>query len=212
MHAAGRPCGAREKTTFGTAAARAAATPIWPITTWVKERCRPGYIRGTFDDKPFTLGKYEHTRFRVTISELAANGGVPMGLYARFTDPDARDVFVRYYGSSANSTTCTAPTGRTRKCACCSRGATFTPTPSCRGGQVKKIRRAVARRSRAVRVRPVDLPPPAEGQYDAVIDVTKNGTGTAFHSVLPRRSARCRSAPWYVRLSASRPANERQAD
>ena len=43
-----------------------------------------------FDDKPFTLGKYEHTRIRVTIAELAANGGAPMGFYTRFTEPEAR--------------------------------------------------------------------------------------------------------------------------
>lgn len=55
------------------------------------------YIRGTFDDKPFTLGKYEQTRTRVTIAELAANGGAPMGFYARFRDPAARQELVRYY-------------------------------------------------------------------------------------------------------------------
>src|SRR5262245_13739370 len=55
------------------------------------------YIRGVFDDKPFTLGKYESTRIRVAIAELAANGGAPMGFYTRFTDPKARDEIVRYY-------------------------------------------------------------------------------------------------------------------
>ena len=55
------------------------------------------YIRGTFDDKPFTLGKYESTRTRVAIAELAANGGAPMGFYTRFTDPEARQEIVRYY-------------------------------------------------------------------------------------------------------------------
>ena len=55
------------------------------------------YIRGAFDDKPFTLGKYESTRIRVAISELAANGGAPMGFYTRFTDPAARREIVRYY-------------------------------------------------------------------------------------------------------------------
>lgn len=58
-------------------------------------QCR--YIRGTFDDKPYTLGKYEHTRVRVAISELAANGGAPMGFYTQFRDPAARDEIVRYY-------------------------------------------------------------------------------------------------------------------
>ena len=56
------------------------------------------YIRGAFDDKPFTLGKYEGTRIRVAISELAANGGAPMGFYTRFTDPLARQEIARYYG------------------------------------------------------------------------------------------------------------------
>lgn len=55
------------------------------------------YIRGSFDDKPFTLGKYESTRIRVAIAELAANGGAPMGFYTRFKDPQAREEIVRYY-------------------------------------------------------------------------------------------------------------------
>ncbi|QDU20077.1 hypothetical protein [Urbifossiella limnaea] len=55
------------------------------------------YIRGAFDDKPFTLGKYEATRTRVAIAELAANGGAPMGFYARHKDPEARKELVHYY-------------------------------------------------------------------------------------------------------------------
>jgi hypothetical protein len=55
------------------------------------------YIRGTFDDKPYTLGKYENTRTRAAIAELAANGGAPMGFYTRFADPLARQEIVRYY-------------------------------------------------------------------------------------------------------------------
>ena len=55
------------------------------------------YIRGAFDDKPFTLGKYESTRVRVSIAELAANGGAPMGFYTRFKDPEARKEITRYY-------------------------------------------------------------------------------------------------------------------
>lgn len=47
------------------------------------------YIRGSFGNKPFTLGKYESTRTRVAISELAANCGAPMGFYTRFKDPEA---------------------------------------------------------------------------------------------------------------------------
>jgi len=55
------------------------------------------YIRGAFEQKPFTLGKYENTRIRTAIAELAANGGAPMGFYTRFTDPAARTEIVRYY-------------------------------------------------------------------------------------------------------------------
>ncbi|WP_435005074.1 hypothetical protein P12x_002964 [Tundrisphaera lichenicola] len=56
------------------------------------------YIRGAFGDRPFTLGKYEATRIRSAIAELAANGGAPMGFYTNFTDPEARAEIVRYYG------------------------------------------------------------------------------------------------------------------
>jgi hypothetical protein len=55
------------------------------------------YIRGAFHDKPFTLGKYESTRIRAAIAELAANGGAPMGFYTSFKDPEARREIVRYY-------------------------------------------------------------------------------------------------------------------
>lgn len=55
------------------------------------------YVRGAFDDKPFTLGKYETTRIRAAIAELAANGGAPMGFYTSFKDPEARAEIVRYY-------------------------------------------------------------------------------------------------------------------
>ncbi len=55
------------------------------------------YIRGTFEDKPFTLGKYEQTRIRVAIAEMAANGGAAMGFYANHKNPESRAVFVEYY-------------------------------------------------------------------------------------------------------------------
>ena len=55
------------------------------------------YIRGASGDKPYTLGKYESTRTRAAIAELAANGGAPMGFYTRFTDPAARKVVTQYY-------------------------------------------------------------------------------------------------------------------
>jgi hypothetical protein len=55
------------------------------------------YIRGAFEDKPFTLGRYEGVRIRSAIAELAANGGAPMGFYANFKEPAARREIVRYY-------------------------------------------------------------------------------------------------------------------
>lgn len=55
------------------------------------------YLRGAFDNKPFTLGKYENTRIRVAIAELAANGGAPMGFYTIFKDALARKEITRYY-------------------------------------------------------------------------------------------------------------------
>ena len=55
------------------------------------------YIRGAFDDKPFTIGKYENTRIRSAIAELAANGGAPMGFYTRYQVPEARREIIRYY-------------------------------------------------------------------------------------------------------------------
>jgi hypothetical protein len=56
------------------------------------------YIRGAMRGRPFTLGKYEAVRIRAAIAELAANGGAPMGFDIRFTNPEARSVFTRYYG------------------------------------------------------------------------------------------------------------------
>lgn len=55
------------------------------------------YIRGAFSDKPFTIGRYEHTRLRSAIAELAANGGAPMGFYTPFKNPVARREIARYY-------------------------------------------------------------------------------------------------------------------
>ncbi|MBI2804865.1 MAG: hypothetical protein HYX68_07785 [Planctomycetes bacterium] len=55
------------------------------------------YLRGAFEHKPFTLGKYENTRIRVAIAEMAANGGAPMGFYTQFKDPLARQEITRYY-------------------------------------------------------------------------------------------------------------------
>ena len=73
-------------------------SPTWPKGILGEGTLQARYIRGAFDDKPFTLGKYESTRIRVAIAELAANGGAPMGFYTAFKDDMARREIVRYYG------------------------------------------------------------------------------------------------------------------
>src|SRR5262249_40948964 len=55
------------------------------------------YIRGASGGKSFTLGKYESTRIRVAIAELAANGGAPVGFYTRFSGPPAGQEVVPHY-------------------------------------------------------------------------------------------------------------------
>ena len=55
------------------------------------------YIRGAFDDKPYTVCHYEKVKIRASMAELMANGGAPMARYIDFTDPAARREFVRYY-------------------------------------------------------------------------------------------------------------------
>jgi len=55
------------------------------------------YIRGSFDDKPFTVCHYENVKVRASMAELMANGGSPMAKYVNFTDPAARGELVRYF-------------------------------------------------------------------------------------------------------------------
>ena len=55
------------------------------------------YLRGAFDDKPYTVCHYENVKIRASMAELMANGGAPMARYINFTDPAARREFVRYF-------------------------------------------------------------------------------------------------------------------
>jgi hypothetical protein len=164
------------------------------------------YIRGTFDDKPFTLGKYEHTRMRVTIAELAANGGAPMGFYTNFRDLDARDIVVRYYrfmhdldevyrGNRSHAEVCLLyPRSHVHKNADVAAVAKF-----------KQVGERLLDEHVLFDVRPDDLPHPAPGQYAAVIDPTQVEL-EALSSILPKVRT-VTTAPWTVRLSASRPAS-----
>lgn len=170
------------------------------------------YIRGAFEDKPFTLGKYENTRIRVAIAELAANGGAPMGFSANFTDLEARDLFVRYYRFI-------------RKLDDVYRGnrshaevlLLYPRRHVQEDGDVAAVAKfkAVGEKLLADHVlfdvRPDDLPPPADGAYAAVIDPTKLEL-EQLAGVLPKKRSTF-SAPWTVRVSASRPASgDREID
>ena len=55
------------------------------------------YLRGAFDDKPYTVCHYENVKIRASMAELMANGGAPMAKYINFTDPAAREELVRYF-------------------------------------------------------------------------------------------------------------------
>jgi hypothetical protein len=163
------------------------------------------YIRGTFDDKPFTLGKYEHTRLRVTIAELAANGGAPMGLYANYTDGDARDTFVRYYNFMHKlDEVYRANRPHAEVCLLFPRSHVQQRADVAAVAKFKKIGETLLDEHVLFDVRPDDYPPPDEGKYAAVIDATKVEV-EQLSSVLPTKRTTV-TAPWTVRVSASRPA------
>jgi hypothetical protein len=163
------------------------------------------YIRGTFEDKPFTLGKYENTRIRVAIAELAANGGAPMGFSANFTDLEARDLFVRYYrfirklddiyrGNRSHAEVLLLyPRRHVQEDGDVAAVANF-----------KAVGEKLLDEHVLFDVRPNDLPLPADGTYAAVIDPTKVGL-EQLATVLPKKRSTF-AAPWTVRVSASRPA------
>lgn len=163
------------------------------------------YIRGTFDDKPFTLGKYEHTRLRVTIAELAANGGAPMGLYANFTDGDARDTFVRYYNFIHKlDDVFRANRPHSEVCLLFPRSHVHQAADVAAVAKFKQLGEKLLDEHVLFDVRPDDLPAPEEGKYAAVIDATKVDV-EQLSSVLPAKRTTV-TAPWTVRVSASRPA------
>jgi hypothetical protein len=163
------------------------------------------YMRGSLDDKPFTLGKYEHTRMRVTISELAANGGAPMGFYTRFTEPEARATIVKYYNFMRDLDDvfhANRPHAEV---------LLLYPRSRVHEGDVaavskfKQFGEKLLDEHVLFDVRPDDLPPPAKDAYAAVIDVTQTELEQLM-SVLPNKRTRL-DAPWTVRLSANRSAN-----
>ena len=163
------------------------------------------YIRGAFDDKPFTLGKYENTRIRVAIAELAANGGAPMGFYANFQDPEARRELVRYYGFLRQHE------NLYRANRSCAEALLLYPRNRVHEGDVtavgrfKEVGRQLLDRHLLFDVLPDDLATPAvRSRYGAVIDPAKL-SGSNVVDRLPSGASRF-EAPARVRVSASRPA------
>lgn len=162
------------------------------------------YIRGSFDDKPFTLGKYEHTRIRVSIAELAANGGAGMGLYARYTDPEAREVFVKYFGFMRGiDDALKANRSHAEVCLLYPRTGVHERADVAAVKKFKLFGEKLLDDHVLFDVRPDDLPPPPSDQYAAVIDVTKCDL-VELPKLLPKKRTTS-DLPFTVRLSASVP-------
>lgn len=162
------------------------------------------YVRGAFDDKPFTLGKYEGTRIRAAIAELAANGGAPMGFYTQFADPAARAEIVRYYRFLRRHDTLYRA-NRPH-----SDVALLFPRSKVHRGDVaaveafRKIGQALLEAHVLFDVWPDDQFPPGRAALYSKILTVEDAPGTAV-ACLPARRSRF-EAPATVRVSASRPA------
>jgi hypothetical protein len=165
------------------------------------------YIRGAFDDKPFTLGKYENVRIRAAIAELAANGGAPMGFYSSFQDPDARRENVRYYGflrQNEKLYRTNRPNGEV---------LLLFPRSRVHEGDVSSVTRFKELGKRLLDahvlfdVLPDDSAPQARARYETIID--PSDAQLTANNVLEKLSSSLShfDAPATVRVSASRPAN-----
>lgn len=162
------------------------------------------YIRGSLDDKPYTLGKYEHTRIRVSIAELAANGGAPMGFYTRFKEPEAREVIVKYYNFIRDLDDIFK--------ASTAHGDVLLlfPRSHVHAGDNEAVTRFKELGAQLLDdhvlfdIRPDDLPLPEGKTYAAVIDPSKHKLEELSKLVPAKRTTL--DAPWTVRLSANRSA------
>jgi hypothetical protein len=166
------------------------------------------YIRGAFGDKPFTLGKYEGTRIRAAIAELAANGGAPMGFYTRFTDPLARAEIVRYYQFLRRQDSiyrANRPQGEV---------ALLFPRSRVHRGDVgavelfRRLGQALLEAHVLFDVFPDDpFADTTAKRYLAVVTIAQSPASVP-DALPPSRS--CFEAPFTVRVSASRPAGSEQ--
>ena len=167
------------------------------------------YIRGAFDDKPFTLGKYENTRTRVAIAELCANGGAPMGFYARYTNPDCRRELTRYYQFIRRHND-VFKANRPH-----SEVLLIYPRSSVHRGDLRPVEQFKSIGQRLLDehvlfdVLPDELLTPAfKKRYRQVVTPTAN---FEFENFKPHELSRF-EAPYTVRVSASRPNTSKQID
>jgi hypothetical protein len=162
------------------------------------------YIRGAFQDKPFTLGKYESVRTRAAIAELAANGGAPMGFYTNFKDPDARREIIRYYNFLREHE------GLYRGNGTASEVLLLFPRRRVWEGELDAVARFKEIGARLLDahvlfdILPDDLAgPEARKRYSAVVEVSASATNVLSSPPVDRSGF---EAPAAVRVSASRPA------
>jgi len=164
------------------------------------------YIRGAFDDKPFTLGKYEGTRLRAAIAELAANGGAPMGFYTDFTKPASRAVLVQYYQFLKRY----EPLFRANRPV--AEAALLFPRRAVHAGNLEPLKqfreggRVLLDAHVLFDVVPDDLSEPDRlKSYRHIFDLTKTSAIDALSGLAVRSQFQ---APNTVRVSASRPAHD----
>jgi hypothetical protein len=167
------------------------------------------YIRGSLDDKPYTLGKYEHTRIRVSIAELAANGGAPMGFYTRFKEPEAREIIVKYYNfirDHADIFKASSAHGEV---------LLLFPRSKVHAGDNEAVTRFKELGNQLLDdhvlfdIRPDDLPLPEGKTYAVTVDPSKHKV-EQLSALIPTKRTKL-DAPWTVRLSANRSAKRTDA-
>src|SRR5207253_6908756 len=169
------------------------------------------YIRGAFDSRPFTLGKYEGTRVRAAIAELAANGGAPMGFYTRFSEPLARAEIVRYYQFLRQYDSIYRGNRPQAEV------ALLFPRRQVHQGKVagvesfRKIGQALLDAHVLFDVWPDDQFPAERAAKYAAVMASADSPAAAIAGLPDRRSRF--DAPYFVRVSASRPAaSDREID
>ncbi|MCH2366355.1 MAG: hypothetical protein MK554_03925 [Planctomycetes bacterium] len=165
------------------------------------------YIRGASGDKTYTLGKYESVRTRVSIAELAANGGASMGFYTRLKDPEARKVITSYYGFLHQYDNLYRDnTSHAEALLLFPRGAVHAGNLAPRD-RFRKLGRKLLDEHVLFDILPDDMASAeARKKYSLIVDPNdKSVSPETLTKALPRERSRF-DAPATVRVSASRPA------